>query len=147
MLRSRNATIIVATVIVLALGWSYLSTVYARDIGRTNPCAAANFQLPWFNFSETYTEGLALGVAVGSTKAEAIRSAEQSGMQVDPSGWSDNRAGGVDLYGPMELHSKMLQQPYLIFHDPENLEGSMIINFRKDRVSNVEVYCINTEAI
>ena len=119
----------------------------AREIGRSNPKKAANYRLPLFNFSETYTDGVVLGVAVGSTKADAIRAAERAGFTVSPSGWGDDRAGGADLYDRSELVTRMLRQPYLNFHAAYDRKGGMTIDFRGDRVVAVRVHYINFEAI
>lgn len=124
-----------------------LAAVEAREIGRSDPGKAAYYRPPWFNFSETYTDGVALGVAVGSTKAEAIRAAERRGFKVSPSGWGDNRAGGADLYGRSGLVATMLRQPHLSFDRADDLKGSMIVVCHADRVAAIRVYYINFEAI
>ena len=119
----------------------------ARDLGRSDPKRAANCRLPWFNFSETYTDGAALGVAVASTKVEAIEAAERAGLTVEPSGWDDNRAGGADLYERPELVAAMLRQPNLNFYDPNDLKRGMTVDFRDNRVVAIRVHYINFEAI
>ena len=124
-----------------------LASVDVREIGRSNPKQAANYRLPWFNFSETYIDGAVLGVVVGSAKAEAIRAAERAGLTVGPSGWGDNRAGGASLYDQPALLATMLQQPQLNFHDEADLRRGMTIHFRGDRVASIDVHYINTEAI
>ena len=123
------------------------ASVDVREIGRSNPKKAANYRLPWFNFSETYVDGDVLGVAVGSTKMEAIQAAERAGLSVDPSGWDDNRAGGASLYDRQSLLATMLRQPYLNFHDAGDVRRGMTIHFRGDRVARIDVHYINTEAI
>ena len=138
--------IITAVAIVLA-GSVALASVNVREIGRSNPKQAANYRLPWFNFSETYVDGAVLGVVVGSTKAEAIQAAERAGLTVGPSGWGDNRAGGASLYDRPTLLTAMLRQPYLNFHDEADLRRGMTIHFRDDRVASIDVHYINTEAI
>lgn len=70
--------VIIGSVAMLAMalaGSVALASVDAREIGRSNPKQAANYRLPWRNFSETYVDGAVLGVVVGSTKAEAIQAA------------------------------------------------------------------------
>jgi hypothetical protein len=123
------------------------ASVDVREIGRSNPKRAANYRLPWFNFNETYADGEALGVVVGSTKAEAIQAAERAGLIVGPSGWGDNRAGGASLYDRQTLLATMLRQPYLNFHDQGDGRRGMTIHFRGDRVARIDVYYINMEAI
>ena len=124
-----------------------LASVDVHAIGRNNPKQAANYCLPWFNFSETYVDGVVLGVAVGAKKAEAIQAAESAGMTVDPGGWGDSRAGGVSLYDRQALLTAMSGQPFLTFYDEADLRRGMTIRFRGDRVASVTVYYINTEAI
>lgn len=137
----------ITTVLVLALAGSVaLASVNVREIGRSNPKKAANYRLPWRNFSETYVDGSVLGVVVGSTKSEAIQAAERGGFTVGPSGWGDNRAGGATLYERPTLLATMLRQPYLNFNDEADLRRGMIVHFRGDRVTSVDVYYINTEA-
>ena len=124
-----------------------IGATHAREIGRSDPKMAANYRLPWFNFSETYIDGLALGVAVGSTKSEAIDAAERAGFTVQPGGWGDNRAGGAGLYERADLVAKMLRQPTLSFYDAGDLKRGMIVDFRGDRVAAIRVHYINFEAI
>jgi hypothetical protein len=124
-----------------------IASVDVREIGRSNPKKAANYRLPWFNFSETYVDGDVQGVVVGSTKMEAIQAAERAGLTVGPSGWGDNRAGGASLYDRQTLLATMLRQPYLNFHDAGDVRRGMTIHFRDDRVTSIKVHYINTEAI
>ena len=123
-----------------------LDSVDAREIGRSDPKRAANYRLPWFNFSETYIDGVVLGIAIGSTKAEAIRAAEGGGFEVNTSSWGDNRAGQGDLYERSVLLATMIRQPYLSFDDAADPSRGMIIHFRGDRVASIDVHYINTEA-
>ncbi len=105
-MRTRAKVVLSAAVIALAavgVAVVALGSVDARQIGRTDPKRAANYRVPWFNFSETYVDGEALGVVIGSTRAEAIRAAERASFTVGPSGWGDNRAGGADLYTRPEI--------------------------------------------
>lgn len=124
-----------------------LASVDVRKIGRSDPKQAANYRLPWFNFSETYIDGVVLGVVIGSTKSEAIQAAERAGLTVSPSSWGDNRAGGASLYDRATLVATMLRQPYLNFGDEADLHRGMTIRFRGDRLASVAVYYINSEAI
>jgi len=124
-----------------------VASVDTRTIGRTDPKRAANYRLPWFNFSETYTDGEALGVRIGSTKDEAIQAAERAGLTVDPGGWDDNRAGGADLYRRSELIQLMRRQPSLSFGDMTDTKRGMTIRFSGDRVVSVNVYYINSDAL
>ena len=145
-----RAKVIVGTVALLAAalaGSMALALVDAREIGRSNPKQAANYRLPWRNSSETYVDGAALGVVVGSTRAEAIQAAERAGLTVGPSGWGDNRAGGASLYDRPTLLATMLRQPYLNFSDEADPRRGMTIHFRGDRVTSIDVHYINTEAI
>jgi hypothetical protein len=145
-----RAKVIFGTVALLAAalaGSMALASVDAREIGRRNPKQAANYRLPWRNFSETYVDGAALGVVVGSTRAEAIQAAERAGLTVGPSGWGDNRAGGASVYDRPTLLATMLRQPYLNFSDEADLRRGMTIHFRGDRVTSIDVHYINTEAI
>ncbi len=138
----------IATALAIMLAGSVaLASVDVRQIGRSNPKQAAKYRLPWFNFSETYVDGAVLGVVVGSTKSEAIQSAELSGLTVGPSGWGDNRAGGASLYDRPTLLATMLRQPYLNFYDAADLRRGMSIHFRGNRVASIDVYYINTETI
>jgi hypothetical protein len=123
------------------------ASVDVREIGRSNPKKAANYRLPWFNFSETYVDGDVLGVVVGSTKIEAIQAAERAGLTVGPSGWGDNRAGGASLYEWQTLLATMQRQPYLNFHDEGDGRRGMTIHFWGGRVARIDVHYINTEAI
>jgi hypothetical protein len=124
-----------------------LASVDVREIGRSNPKRAANYRLPWFNFSETYRDGAVLGIVVGSTKAEAIRAAERAGLAVGPSGWGDNRAGGASLYDRPALLATMLRQQHLNFHDETDLRRGLTIYFRGARVERISAHYINSEAI
>lgn len=148
MRRRRKGAIALSCVLgVSALAALALAAVDAREIGRNDPKRAAHYRPPLFNFSETYRDGVVLGVAVGSTKAEAIEAAERAGFTVSPSGWGDDRAGGASLYERSELVATMLRQPYLDFNDAHDLKGGMIVDFRGDRVAAIRVYYINFEAI
>jgi hypothetical protein len=145
-----RAKVIIGSVAMLAIalaGSVALASVDAREIGRSNPKQAANYRLPWRNFSETYVDGAVLGVVVGSTKAEAIQAAERAGLTVGLSGWGDNRAGGASLHDRPTLLATMLRQPYLNFSDEADLRRGLTIHFRGDRVTSVDVHYINTEAI
>ena len=138
---------IAAALLVVLAGSVALAAVDVREIGRSDPKRAASYRLPWFNFSETYVNGEVFGVVIGSTKGEAIEAAERAGLTVSPSGWGDNRAGGASLYDRPALLARMLRQPHLNFNDEADLHRGMIIHFRGDRVTSIEVYYINTEAI
>jgi hypothetical protein len=127
-----------------ALAWR---SIDVSEIGRTDPRRAANYRLPWGNFSEIYTDGSALGVVIGSTKRVAITTAERGGFVVQPSCWDDSRAGGASLYERSDLLATMLHQSILCFSDPQDLKKGMIIRFRNDRVVSIEVYYINSESI
>jgi hypothetical protein len=129
-----RAKVIFGSVAMLAIAaWSVaLGLVDSREIGRSSPKEAANYRLPWRNFSETYVHGAVLGVVVGSTKAEAIQAAERAGLTVDPNGWGDNRAGGASLYDRPTLLATMLRQPSLNFSDEVDLRQGMTIHFRGD---------------
>lgn len=143
---STKATIaIVAVAGIAAIGAFAFAATQARELGRTDPKKAANYRLPWFNLSETYTDGSALGVAVGSTKVEAFEAAERAGLTVEPSGWGDDRAGGADLYKRPELVSAMLRQLHLNFYNPNDLKQGMSVDFRDDRVVAIRVHYINSE--
>ena len=145
--RTKTAIAILTIFSIAAVGAVTFAAADVREIGRSDPKRAANYRLPLFNFSETYTDGVALDVAIGSTKAEAIRAAERTGLTVQPSGWGDSRAGGADLYERSELVATMLRQPYLAFYDAADLKRGMIVDFRGDRVAAIRVYYINFEAI
>jgi hypothetical protein len=138
---------IVALIGTAAIGALSFAAVDAREIGRSDPRKAARFRPPLFNFSETYTDGSVLGVAVGSTRAEAIGAAERVGLTVQPSGWGDNRAGGATLYERSELLATMLRQPHLDFFDPKGPKGGMTMWFRGGRVVAIGIYYVNFEAI
>ena len=149
-MRTRSKVVIGSAVIAVAVvlaGSVALASVNVREIGRSNPKQAANYRLPWFNFSETYIDGAVLGVVIGSTKVEAIQAAELAGFTVGPSGWGDNRAGGAGLYDRPTLLATMLRQPYLNFGDEAEMRRGMTIHFRGDRVARIDVHYINTEAI
>lgn len=149
MMRTRAKVIIgsVAMVAMALAGYVALASVDSREIGRSDPKQAANYRLPWRNFSETYVDGAVLGVVVGSRKLEAIQAAEQARLTVSPSGWGDNRAGGASLYDSQTLLATMLRQPYLNFSDEADLRRGMTIHFYGDRVTSIDVHYINTEAI
>ena len=149
-MRTRSKAVIGGIAIALAIvmaGSVAVASVGVREIGRSNLKQAANYRLPWFNFSETYVDGAVLGVVIGSTTAEAIQAAERAGLTVGPSSWGDNRAGGASLYDRPTLLATMLRQPYLNFGDEVDLRRGMTIHFRDDRVARIDVYYINTEAI
>ena len=149
-MRSRTKVALGALAILLAavaVGAAALRSVDVRAIGRTDPRRAASYQLPSFNFSETYTDGEVLGIAIGSTRAEAIEAAECAGFTVSPSGWGDNRAGGAALYSRPDLRRVMSRQQHLNYHDVSDSKRGLIISFRGDRVSSIKVYYINSEAV
>jgi hypothetical protein len=141
-----KAAISIMAIVSIAAITATVAAPYARELGRSDPKRAAKYRFPWFNFSETYTDGAALGVLIGSTKREAIEAAERAGLIVEPSGWGDNRAGGADLYQRPELVDAMLRQPYLNFGDPKGKRG-MTVDFGNNRVVAVRVHYINSEAI
>lgn len=149
-MRTRSKLFIggIATALAMVLAGSVaLASVDVKAIGRSNPKEAANYRLPWFNFSGNHVDGAVLGVVVGSTRAEAIQAAERAGLTVGPSGWGDNRAGGASLYDRPTLLATMLRQPHLNFHDATDLRRGMTIHFRGDRVARIDVHYINTETI
>lgn len=137
---------IVAVIGVAALYSLTFAATGARELGRNDSKAAANYRLPWFNFSQTYTDGAALGVLVGSTKVQAIEAAERAGLIVQPSGWGDDRAGGADLYQRRALVHAMPRQPNLNFSNPIGKRG-MTVDFCDGRVAAIRVHYINSEAI
>ncbi|TXC68303.1 hypothetical protein FSZ31_11535 [Sphingorhabdus soli] len=138
----------VTTGLVIMLAVSLvLALIDVPKIGRSDPKQAAKYRPPLFNFFETYVSGSVLGVAVGSTKADAIQAAELAGLTVEPSGWGDNRAGGASLYERPNLLATMLRQTHLNFHDEADLLGGMTIHFSDGRVERIEVHYINTELI
>ena len=145
-MRTRTKTVlaILAIVGVTSISVAWMGSPHAREIGRTDPKRAALYRPPWFNFFETYRDGQALGVAVGSTKAQAIKAAESAGLMVEPSGWGDDRAGGADLYGRPELIATMLCQPYLNYHGSRSNFGATV-EFQGDRVAAMRVNYINFE--
>jgi hypothetical protein len=145
-MRSRTKAAIALSVVLGVVAMFALGSVDTREIGRSDPKSAANYRVPLRNFSETYTDGVALGISVGSAKAEAIAAAERGGFKVSPSGWGDSRAGASDLYEKRELLAMMLRQPYLIFDHAKD-RTAMIVEFRGDHVAAVKVYYINFEAI
>ena len=145
--RRKAAYALSAVLFLSAVAALAFAAVDVRQIGRSDPKKAANYRLPLFNFSETYTDGVVLGVPVGSLKADAIQAAERAGFVVSPSGWGDNRAGGADLYDRPELVATMLRQPYLNFHYADDTKGGMIVDFRDGRVAAIRVHYINFEAI
>jgi hypothetical protein len=140
------ASLVVALVAVGVLAAALISGD-ARAIGRTDPKRAANHRIPWHNFSETYTDGEALGVAIGSTRADAIRAANRAGLTVDPSSWGDSRAGGAGLYSRSALLQKMSRQPYLNYYDRTDTKRGMTVQFDGNRVRSVSVHYINSEAL
>jgi hypothetical protein len=144
---TKAAISIIAVTSIAAVSAFTFAVSHARELGRSDPKKAANYRPPWFNFSETYTDGTALGVAVGASKVEAFEAAERAGLTVAPSGWGDNRAGGADLYERPELVAAMLRQPYLNFYDRSDLKRGMIVDFRDNRVVAIRVHYINSEAI
>jgi hypothetical protein len=146
-MRTRSKVVIGAGLAFVFAGSVALASMNVRELGRSNPKQAANYRLPWRNFSATYVDGAALGVVVGSTKIEAIQAAERAGLTVEPSGWGDNRAGGASLYDPQTLLASMLRQPYLNFHDKGGGRRGLIVHFRGGRVARIDVHHINTEAI
>lgn len=133
--------------IVLAVGIGIWALAYARsyELGRTDPHRAASYRPPLFNFSETYTDGTALGIAIGASREAAIRAAEAGGYIVVPAGWGDDRPGGAALYEPSDLHRTMLRQNQLSWRDPRGVWSGMIVEFRDGRVHSVNVYYINFE--
>lgn len=149
-MRRRAKAVLVGFLAVAAAGGIAvvaIASVDTRTIGRTDPKRAANYRLPWFNFYETYTEGEALGVRIGSSRDEAIQAAERAGLIVQPGGWGDNRAGGSDLYRRDELLQAMRLQPSLFYGDRTDTKRGMTVRFSDDRVVSVTVYYINSEAI
>jgi hypothetical protein len=149
-MKRRTKTILTGFILALSaasIAAVAITSVDARSIGRTDPKRASHYRLPWFNFAETYTDGQALGITTGSTKAEAIDAAMRAGLIVEPSGWGDNRAGGADLYERSELLATMLRQRHLNFYDPEDTKRGVTINFRGGRVASIHVFYINFEAI
>lgn len=133
------------TVLAIGLGVGALAFARSHEIGRTDPHRAASYRPPLFNFSETYTDGTALGIAIGSSREEAIRAAEAGGYIVVPAGWGDDRPGGAALYEKSELHRTMLRQNQLSWRDPRGVWSGMIVEFSNGRVSSVNVYYINFE--
>ena len=137
----------VATLSAAVIGTAVLNAVDVREIARTDPRRAAHYRPPWFNVSETYTDGVVLGITVGSSKAAAIKAAEAAGFVVSPGSWGDNRAGGAELYARPILVATMLRQSSLNFEDPRNSKQGMTVYFRGDRVASVSVDYINSETL
>jgi hypothetical protein len=137
----------VAVAIVSVLGIGSISAVVlnsadSRELGRSDPKRAARYIL---NFSENYTDGVVLGIAVGSTKTEAIQASERAGLTVNPGCWGDNRAGGASLYDKPQLNTAMLRQPHLCFYDADDLRKGLTVDFRGNHVTAIRVYYINIE--
>jgi hypothetical protein len=145
--RAKAAIALSASIGVGAVAAATITGAEAREIGRSNPEKAAYYRPPLFNFSETYKDGVVLGVAVGSARADAIRAAERGGYTVSPSGWGDNKAGGADLYERSELVAAMLRRPTLHFEAADDGKSGMTLDFSEDRVVAVHVHYINFEAI
>lgn len=136
-----------AGVLAALIGGGTLAFARSYELGRTNPHRAASYRPPLFNFSETYTDGTALGIAIGSSKEDAIRAAEAGGFIPVPAGWGDDRPGGAALYAKEELHRTMLRQSQLSWRDPRGVWSGMIVEFRDERVHSVNVYYINFEML
>ncbi|HEY0625025.1 hypothetical protein [Sphingomonas sp.] len=143
--------LLLAGIVVAAAGLGAGAMAFASarsyEIGRTDPRRAAGYRPLFYNFSETYTDGTALGITIGSSKEQAIRAAEAGGFVVNPAGWGDARPGGAALYEPGELHRTMLRQDHLSFRDRRELWSGMILEFRNGRVRSVNVYYINFESV
>ena len=118
-----------------------------REIGRTDPRRAANYQPLLRNFDETYTTGAVLGIEMGASLPESIKKAELAGFEVMPGCWGDNRAGQASLYERHELLAKMQEQSKLCWTDPVQTRRGMTINYRDGKVASILLYYINTEAI
>lgn len=147
MMHGRWQLLLPGIVLATGIGAGVLAFARSYEIGRTNPHRAASYRPPLFNFSETYTDGTALGIAIGSSKEEAIRAAEAGGFVVVPAGWGDDRPGGAALYGKPELRRTMLRQDQLSWRDPRGIWSGMIVEFRDGRVRSVNVYYINFETM
>jgi len=144
---SPNLGTILVIVAAISVGMFAWTSVDVRAIGRTDPKRAATHKLPWGNFSETYSDGSAVGLMVGSSKREAIGAADAGGFIVQPSCWGDSRAGGASLYETSELRKMMLRQPVLCFEEAHDLRKGLIVRFHRDRVASIEVYYINSESL
>lgn len=144
-MHSRWQWLLPGIVLAIGLGVGALASARSYELGRTDPHRAASYRPPLFNFSETYTDGTALGIAIGSSKEAAIRAAEAGGYIVVPAGWGDDRRGGAALYEKSELHRMMLQQSQLSWRDPRGVWSGMIVEFSGGRVHSVNVYYINFE--
>ena len=60
--RTKTAIAILTIFSIAAVGAVTFAAADVREIGRSDPKRAANYRLPLFNFSETYTDGVALDV-------------------------------------------------------------------------------------
>ena len=58
--RTKTAIAILTIFSIAAVGAVTFAAADVREIGRSDPKRAANYRLPLFNFSETYTDGVAL---------------------------------------------------------------------------------------
>jgi len=117
---------------------AYVS-VDERELGRTNPRGAAFYSPPLGNFVETYSDGTALGFAVGMPRERALQVAAKSGFIVEPISWGDNRAGGADLYSTEELWAQAKAVESLdLSTDREDVE-ILTLSFHKDRVRSITV--------
>jgi hypothetical protein len=144
-MRGRWQLLLPGLVLAVGIGIGAFAFAQSHEIGRTDPHRAASYRPPLFNFSETYTDGSALGIAIGSSQDEAIRAAEAGGYLIVPAGWGDDRPGGAALYEKSELRRTMLRQSQLSWRDPRGVWSGMIIEFRDGRVHSVNVYYINFE--
>jgi hypothetical protein len=147
MMHSRWQWLLPATVLAVGIGVGTLAYARSYELGRTDPHRAASYRPPLFNFSETYTDGTALGIAIGSSREAAIRAAEAGGYVVVPAGWGDDRPGGAGLYEKAELYRTMLRQSQLSWRDARGVWSGMIVEFHDDRVRSVNVYYINFEML
>ncbi len=127
----------------IAISAVELANINVREIGRSDPRRAAHYS--WVNFDETYTDGIVLGVAINSTKIEAIQTAEKAGFEVEPGRWGDGRAGGASLYDRPTLLAFMLRQNALSFSMSSGVSEGMEIRFTADKVVAIRVYYVNFE--
>jgi hypothetical protein len=120
---------------------AYVS-VDERELGRTDPRRAAFYSGLLGNFSETYTDGSAIGFTIGMSKAEALDAAVKAKLIVQPDSWGDYRAGGASLYTPEELRAQaMSSENFYPRFRRDRLTADLI--FDQDRLRSISVRYYN----
>lgn len=118
----------------------------AVSVGRHSPRLASLLSPPFFNFDHTYNTGIVFGFQIGSSKEQIGKSiAGDKAVAVDPSCWSDHRAGGSSLYSREKLQAHIMREATTCIAFPSG--ENVYLRFDDGTLVSVTVRFLRNEVI